>query len=269
MKFGIAIPIYRGTSLSEFDRCLKSVFEEADLLQRIVIAQDGSVVPEIENAVQVAFEAGLVTDIVSSQDNVGLGQILNKVVAELPDVDFWFRIDSDDFNVNSRIKVQTSFLLSNPEIDVLHGGIEEFSDDQKVFKRQYAEGLLSAQHRSWTRNPVNHVSCALSRRVFSKYGGYSPTLRFCQDYELWGRILSHGGIILGLGGAPLVRVDVGSGIHSKRNLDYFVDEVIALLANYRRKQIKFTSLLVAITARLVVRVLLPSGLAKLCIRMFR
>ena len=263
------MPIYSGTTPKQFKRCLDSILVEKNVIDKLIIAQDGKISSTLMNIIDGLVSSRVHCDVVKSDKNIGLGQILNLVAASHPDINFWFRIDSDDWNICKRLATQKEFLCKNPQIDVLHGGIVEISDNNASNERKYIAGDLSKYEGSWIRNPVNHVSCVLSRRIFFSHGGYSLTLRYSQDYELWARVLSNGGVIYGLAGGPIVSVDVGANIQQKRPLIYMIDEFIALLACYKYGKLNLWALMYAIFLRLLLRSLLPRKVSQFLSTKFR
>lgn len=269
LTFGIIIPVHYASNLVQFSRCLESVLKEKQFIDRIIIAKDGLVPENLNKYIKKLCISGKISHVVETAENIGLGQILNRCASIHADVDYWIRIDSDDWNINERIRRQRKFLEQNPHWDVLHGGIVEISSSNSRHYRKYVDGDLSLYDKNWIRNPINHVSCVLSSRVFTLYGGYSQTLRYSQDFELWARLLSSGGKIYGLPGEPLVEVDVGENIQLKRPNKYMVDEFIALIACYKFGKLNTNSLIVAMLARLFLRRLLPRFLAKLISKKLR
>ena len=115
-KFGITVPVHHETLGKNLLRCLESVFREIVFLEIIVISIDGPISTELQRIINEQAVSKKNVKTIKNDINTGLGQILNVTAKEYPEIDFWFRIDSDDWNINSRINNQIKII----SVDLRH-----------------------------------------------------------------------------------------------------------------------------------------------------
>lgn len=127
--------------------------------------------------------------IIHNEKNLGLGENLAHAV-DLAKGEFVARMDADDISMPERLKVQSDFLLNQPEI-LICGSDFEIIDADGLSKKKV--GLIkNVNFLRWRLflgggTLVNHGVAMFRKSFFDKFGNYS-SLRTAQDFELWSRL---------------------------------------------------------------------------------
>ena len=83
--------------------------------------------------------------------------------------DFFFRVDADDINLENRFKIQSEYLKSNPDIDVLGGSaliIDQFGEEiGQMHKPNDQKNILKRFPYS---SPFIHPTVVFQRSVFRR-----------------------------------------------------------------------------------------------------
>jgi glycosyltransferase involved in cell wall biosynthesis len=106
------------------------------------------------------------------------------------------RMDADDISLPYRLRTQVGFLQRHPGIDLVGSGMYVVNEDSQVLR----ETRLAECHEDILRAvstwgcPFIHGSVLMRRAVFDRVGGYcpSPEWHFCEDFEMWFRVLCVG-----------------------------------------------------------------------------
>jgi glycosyltransferase involved in cell wall biosynthesis len=98
--------------------------------------------------------------------------------------------DSDDLQVPSRLESQLEFLTTHSEVDVVGGQILYFDDTHPPRRRfDYPtshEAIRARLERG--KMSIAHAACMMRRHVIERAGGYNPSFRVAQDFELFHRV---------------------------------------------------------------------------------
>lgn len=127
--------------------------------------------------------------IIQNEQNLGLGENLARAV-NLAEGEFIARMDADDISMPERLKVQSDFLLNQPEILVCGSDFEIIDADG--FPKNKISVIKNLDILRWrlllgSGMLVNHGIAMFRRSFFDKFGNYS-SLRTAQDFELWSRL---------------------------------------------------------------------------------
>lgn len=107
-------------------------------------------------------------------------------------------LGSDDRMLPDRIQKQVAFLNSNPTFVAVFTDVFIIGSDGARSREVNGNELLFNQpfgnlrRQLITGNFINAPSAMVRRADLMALGGYSPLLRYVQDYELWGRLLQRG-----------------------------------------------------------------------------
>ena len=124
--------------------------------------------------------------IIRNSLNYGLGYSLQRGLIEVP-TELVFRMDADDLSIPGRFKLQYTYMMLNPEIDVLGGsmiygaGRGQSITIQNPIEHTKIISLLPI-------NPIAHPSVCFRKASVLLAGGYSYKYRKKQDLELWYRM---------------------------------------------------------------------------------
>lgn len=118
---------------------------------------------------------------------VALNLALSKAKGE-----FIARMDADDVAEKERFEKQIRYLETYPEVGVVGSWVKLIDGREKLkgYKKFPASDreIKQALHHA---NPLIHPSVMIRRKLFDKYGGYSPGLDGAEDYDLWCRFAPH------------------------------------------------------------------------------
>ncbi|MCB1753961.1 MAG: glycosyltransferase [Gammaproteobacteria bacterium] len=106
--------------------------------------------------------------------------------------EFIARMDGDDISVPERLQRQLHFAKDNPDIAIVGGLVDIFSDDGDIQAgnrayQAWLNGLLTAddiERELFVESPLVHPSVLIRREVFKRIGLYRD-LSWPEDYDLW------------------------------------------------------------------------------------
>ncbi|WP_063669832.1 glycosyltransferase [Aliivibrio fischeri] len=186
-KIAIMCCVYKSDSASALSEALESVrTDSGNLVINIYLHVDGPIGSELEEAVRScnAYK------IVRSETNIGLAAGLNKIISELEDEDYYFRMDADDISIYSRMNKQISFMECNEQVDLLGGGIIEFEStiENVVYERNYPETDALIKEMMFKASPIAHVTVCFRKDFFTKFGCYPTDYPFNEDIAFWTKL---------------------------------------------------------------------------------
>lgn len=213
---------------------LNSISSSSVAIKEIVVVKDGDISGELELCLEefkVNYLGSVI--IVGYPENRGLGHALNFGL-EYCSNEIVFRFDSDDLNRNYRFECQYNILKSNPDISILGGQIEEFSNSPGDLSRIRQVPLSHADISVFLKkkNPFNHMAVAFRKSHVVECGGYVDMPGY-EDYYLWFRLINSGGLCRNLD-QVLVDARTGNNMLSRRRGIYlFKREMVFQWQLYR------------------------------------
>ncbi len=135
--------------------------------------------------------------LVQNKENLGLTKSLNKGLA-LAQGEYIARQDADDVAFPERFEKQVALLDKHSEVVLTSCDIEVIdSEGNSVAKHQRAcEPELVAWYLLFYNHLAGHSQVMFRRKSVEDLGGYCETYRYCQDYELWCRLVKVGDIVI-------------------------------------------------------------------------
>lgn len=181
----VLMAVHRGSSAASLDSALESVTREQTLPPaEIVVVLDGDISEAARDVLTAHQKAGICDlKLVSLFSNSGLGVALQVGLTHCSH-DLIARMDDDDRSLADRFSLQSKFLSSNPDVDVVGGAIrlKKLNSVARVLNYPLShDGCFNAFK---TADPLAHPAVMFRRRFFMKAGTYS-TLKKNQDTELW------------------------------------------------------------------------------------
>src|SRR5579875_3321269 len=119
-RVGVLMAVYRGDDAQAFERAVHSVTQQLlpDGVEiRIYLGVDGQISPELELSIQRVRTH--LYKLLTFPTNRGLAHVLNDLIRNREDEEFFFRMDADDVSLPSRFNRQLAYLADNPAIDIL------------------------------------------------------------------------------------------------------------------------------------------------------
>ena len=224
----VLVSVYFGNTASEVARCLDSLLDQTLRAAEVVIVLDGPISSAVRSKIN-EYERLLNLKLISLQENLGLGQALNRGLVECRH-EYVARIDVDDVCKRHRFSVQYQYMVSNPDVVVLGGQVELFDEGGVYGNRRVPTDLEAIRRYSRLRNPFNHSTVMFRKSPILKIGGYPPA-RFTQDYLLWVKCISHGYVVRNLR-EVLVAMHADQKMAGRRGLRYFKYDIKPYIQNY-------------------------------------
>lgn len=207
-----------------FERALVSIWDgQTRQPDQIVLVQDGSVSPGIFGVIEKwQKRSDVCLHHIVLEKNMGLAFALNTGLEHCK-FNYIARMDSDDYSYPERFSTQLEFLEASPDITVVGTFVEEDNGENENLVRR-----LPTQHEdlvkfSQKRNPLSHPSVMMRRSSVLDTGGY-PELRKCQDFALWGKMMSQGYRFANID-RILVKMTAGDEMMARRGMNYWINEI--------------------------------------------
>jgi glycosyltransferase involved in cell wall biosynthesis len=123
------------------------------------------------------------------QKNIGLTKSLNRGLKHATG-EYIARMDADDISMKNRFKKQVDFLNKNSNIGLIGTWASLIDNDGKNFHNW----TLPLEHNSILdrlseSNSFMHGSVMFRKHCVDVVGGYRQEFKYCQDYDLWIRII--------------------------------------------------------------------------------
>ena len=165
----------------------------------LVIINDGSTNQRTVNSLQAAEQMNpRKIRVFQHNESRGVAEALNRgmQIAFEMQADFIARMDSDDISTAQRIETQISYLLRNPDVDILGSNILQFSDQNRSLAASKIIGYPTLDqlikfnmlfHCCLAHPSVIFRASSIGNKVI--YDTRDPDVRAFEDYELWLRLI--------------------------------------------------------------------------------
>lgn len=129
--------------------------------------------------------------LIENSRNCGLANCLNRCL-EYAQGEYIARMDADDISLPDRFAIQVDYLDSNPDIDVVAGGVilyDDLGDKKRIFNPENPTARLMTM-----RVPFFHPTIMMRKTAYDRLLGYTdlPRTRRGQDMDLWYRFFAAG-----------------------------------------------------------------------------
>lgn len=245
--------IYKQTILKELALSIDSLLVQEYIPDEIVIVVDGSIKKEVRTFLKklIRNEKDIIK-VFFLKENIGLGKALKSGIKECKNP-YIARFDSDDINLEKRLKIQYDFLKNNSNISIIGSNIFEFDSSLEKITLKKMPNKGDIKERAYMiRNPLNHPSVMFRKKDIINVGSYRD-IKYFEDYELWLRCLKNGLKIDNIN-ESLVAMKRESYFKRRHGLTYALCESKFLLLNLQQNSIKFKFIpiyLIRILVRLV------------------
>ncbi len=127
----------------------------------------------------------------SSSKTQGLTHSLNALLSHAQG-EYVARIDADDVSTPDRLEKQVAYMLTHPEV-VLCGTQGWYIDERGkcIGTKTLPCGYFDIKRRLLWNNQFIHSSWMFRRSIVMWLGGYDPSFKKSQDYELTLRVVQH------------------------------------------------------------------------------
>ncbi|WP_292960651.1 glycosyltransferase [Novosphingobium sp. UBA1939] len=183
----IIIPAYNNAGT--LDRTLRSVLAQSHDGWEAIIVDDGS--RDETAAIAQGFAEADARFRLIRQDNGGAGAARNSGIAAASGEWIIF-LDADDVLAPDHLERMLKAAETTPEAGLLHGGWRRFRDGQPWWTPHPARVLASPFAAAARGCPFAIHSAMTRRRHIVEAGAFDPSLRICEDWDLWQRIARTG-----------------------------------------------------------------------------
>ena len=188
MRVSVVIPCFKDSAT--LGRALDSVFAQSRVADEVIVVNDAS--PETREVEAVLAAYPSVKYVVNSK-NLGLASTRNVGVQAASGNIISF-LDADDELHPQKIELQLSLYRAGSAVscNTTRIGDERGIDHAARYPSEVKYSTLADSSTLVRRNTLTGASLMLSRELFLSLGGYDGTLRSCEDFDLWLRLLDTG-----------------------------------------------------------------------------
>ena len=177
----VGIPFYNAEKYLAF--AIQSVIAQSYENWELILVDDGS----SDNSLKIAQEFAhrdVRIRVICDGENKKLPYRLNQLIKESKG-EFIARMDADDLMHPDRLKKEISFLLENPDYDLVSGGIVSIDNSNNVIGIRAVDKLITINKDS-KNYPIVHPT-VMARKEWYLRNSYSLNYPRAEDYELWCR----------------------------------------------------------------------------------
>lgn len=192
-NYSVLMSVYFRENPEEFEACIRSMLAQTVATNDFVIVCDGPLTEELDEILErFDREYPEIFQIVRLKENVGIGNAANIGLRYCRN-DLVAKMDADDLSVPERCEWQLKRFAECPELMVLGGHIEEFSQDPGKPFAIRSVPLSNGEIRSFARRrqPFNNMTVMYRRSAVLAVGGYRD-FRRSEDFDLYLRLLLKG-----------------------------------------------------------------------------
>jgi len=166
-------------------RALRSVYAQQDLIDEVIVVDDGSIDDTI-SVIGCEFPEALLI----SQKRHGVSHARNRGI-DAAQGEWLAFLDSDDEWLPKKIQVQLAAVNEDLESRIVHGDEIWIRNGKRVNpmnKHKKHGGWIF--ERCLRRCLISPSSVLLHRSIFQEFGNFDETLPVCEDYDFWLRLTS-------------------------------------------------------------------------------
>lgn len=269
-NFSVSMSVYKNDNPKHFKIAVESVFNQSLKPSEVILVVDGPVSKELSSQI-FGFEKQYPNFKVIWLDKnnghaearrMGLDNCSHEIVALM---------DSDDISVKDRFEKQIKALLSDEDISIIGGQIEEFDDDKDRIVGNRLVPLEDSEIKEYMkfRCPMNQVTVMFKKKDVLEAGGYLDWHNN-EDYYLWIRMALKNQKFKNIEDV-LVKVRVNNNMYARRGgWLYFQSEKKIQQLMLQNKIINTYRYCVNVSIRFMVQVMTPNFLRKyIFVKLFR
>ena len=190
----VSIVIAAYNSSAYITETLDSIAAQTFKDYEVIVVNDGSTdTPELERI----LESHPLEIVYISQLNKGVSAARNAAIA-VARGEFYAQLDADDQWKSDYLTVQLGFLTEHPNVAVVYPNAIIFGDSSdaglEYMRLVHSDGEVSFESLVLQRCTV--LTCVAARmEAIKRAGMFDESLRSCEDFDLWLRIIKSGGRI--------------------------------------------------------------------------
>lgn len=209
------LPVYRGAD--HIATAVRSVLDQTYGDFELLVVDDAS--PDESASIVESFGDRRVR-ILRNERNIGQVASLNRGLREATGI-YIARLDQDDVCLPTRFERQVAMLDSEPAVAVVGTWVDVVDEDGHVvdaLRTPLRDSAETFQLILENRLPLAHPSVMFRRASVLAANGYDEAVRYCEDMDLWRRLVL-AGHELRVVPEPLLLYRVHGGQQSQRHWD--------------------------------------------------
>lgn len=197
--YSVVMSVYIDEKPKFFRESLESIFAQTYSPSEVILVCDGELTDELNDVISEFSSKYDTLKVHALSENKGTAYCAN-LLLELAQNEYIMKMDSDDICMPYRAEKQMTYMLENPETDILGGYIEEFNSDDNtpIALREVPLEAEEIKKFARRRSPFNNQTMVYKKSLAKKIGGYSTELIRCEDYEFMVRMIMAGAVTANL-----------------------------------------------------------------------
>lgn len=262
LRFSVLMSVYKNENPKYLDRALESIEKQTIIPNEIILVQDGPIPLELKkNIIKHKNNFKNEFKIIPLKKNHGLGEAL-RIGTNFVSNNWIARMDSDDISKPDRFEKQLMAIKKHKDIAVIGGQVCEFiQNEANIIGQRIVPTSSDELHRflKW-RNPFNHPTVMINKKVLQEVGGYKPFGNL-EDYFLWARIISQGFKTCNLKDV-LVLMRVDNGLYARRGKIGNVKYLLKLRRYLKKKKLINSWEQTVGNVILIINIIVPKSIRK-------
>lgn len=193
-KISVLMSVYNGSPYLQ--ESVESILNQTFSDFEFIIIDDCSIDNSRKIIEEYAKKDRRITLIVN-EENLGLTKSLNKGL-KVAKGEYIARQDADDISLPKRLEKEVFVLAKHSDVVLVSCEMEEIDAEGNItgISRRACDSNLVAWHLLFHNHLGGHSQVMFRREPTINLGGYCEDYRYAQDYELWGRLLKLGKIVI-------------------------------------------------------------------------
>ena len=189
----VVIPAYNASRY--IGQALDSVKAQTFTDYEVIVVNDGS---DDREELERILDSHPLSIIYLSQENGGVSAARNAAI-KIGRGEFYAQLDSDDQWSNEYLEVQLGILKDNPDVALVYPNAtiiaDELTDEMEFMQKCPSEGEVTFETLVEQKCTVM-TSVTARMKAIRDAGAFDESIRSCEDFDLWLRIVKNGGRIV-------------------------------------------------------------------------
>jgi glycosyltransferase involved in cell wall biosynthesis len=185
-EVSVILPAYNAEN--SIERAVRSILNQTFENFELILIDDGS---DDRTASLINGFGDPRIRILRNRQNLGLTASLNRGL-KIATGALIARQDADDYSLPERIEKQIAFSADHPDVALWGTWGREIRGNGRITAMTRATADTSIRWESLFYNSFIHTSVMFRKSViWEELGGYDDRVSYCQDYELWSRVMAN------------------------------------------------------------------------------
>jgi len=184
----VIMPVYNGEKFLRDS--IESILNQTYKNFEFIIVDDGST----DNSVRIIKEyqkKDKRIKLIENKKNLGASKAL-KIGLKNTKGFYYFRMDCDDISYKNRLEKELDFLEKNKDYVIVGSNLEIIDEDKKkIGYRFYPQENEEIKKTLIFKNPFAYSSTMIRLELLKKIF-YDEKYLYCEDYDLWFKLLKYG-----------------------------------------------------------------------------